>query len=83
MNWISGHLIGIFISLGGIGLALGLLLKGVKPAVHWIMQRLLNDPKYRPILLQYRQQIEKAFDDIDNAIAEELDMANKEDEEKK
>ncbi len=65
----------LFLGLGGAGIILGLIAKGVKPAikkaVHWAISK--DHPAARQFALDHREWIEAQFDAADQAVKEALD----------
>ena len=65
----------IFFACGGLAAVLGILSRGVKPAVelavHWAVGT--NHPKAREIALAHRAWLESVFDDADAAFKDALE----------
>lgn len=71
----------IFFALGGVGIILGIIAKGVKPAVKKIVKWAISKdhPEVRAFVLEHREWIEEQFDAVDQAAKEALDEEAKPD----
>lgn len=65
----------MFLGLGGVSLVLGIIAKGIKPAIkaaiHWAIGA--NHPEVRKFVLDNRVWIEAQFDAADQAVKEAVD----------
>lgn len=65
----------LFLSLGGVGILLGLIAKGIKPAIKkalkWAISK--DHPEVRAFFLEHREWIEAQFDAVDQAAKEAID----------
>ncbi len=65
----------MFLALGGVGIILGIVAKGVKPAikkaVKWAISK--DHPEVRKFVLEHREWIEAQFDAVDQAAKEAID----------
>ncbi len=71
----------IFFAFGGVGIILGIIAKGVKPAIKkaikWGISK--DHPEVRAFVLEHREWIEEQFDAVDAAAKEALDEESKPD----
>ncbi len=74
-TWLASHAVQLFVSLGGVAVVIKYAISGVGPIVHWALQRALANPSLRPILIEYRPQIEALFDAVDAQVKSDLDAA--------
>jgi hypothetical protein len=63
MNWIA-----IASSLGLVGFVVRELLADEVAAVEDGVDKLLNNPKFAPILIAHREEIEEFFDNLDKGV---------------
>lgn len=65
----------LFFALGGVSIILGIIAKGIKPAikkaVKWAISK--DHPEVRQFCLDHREWIEAQFDAVDQAAKEALD----------
>ena len=82
LSWMSNHMELLLWTAGGIGGLILLATKGIGPIIHWAVGKALANPKLHPIIIKYRPQIEKFFEELDDQVKKELAAAAEKEQKK-
>ena len=70
-NWIIAHalaLLGVTTLGGALAAVVKFALHDEETVVEAVIEKLLNDPKWGPKLIENREQIEEFFDNLDKGV---------------